>query len=106
VSDKPIIILVTVGNQPEAKAIARRLIEQRLAACVGIQRQQSIYRWEGKIMEEGEFLLIIKTTRDQFNSVQAAVLAAHSYDVPEIISMDISMGYAGYLDWIAESVAR
>ncbi len=105
-SKKYILVFVTVGNQPEAKAIARQLVEQHLAACVGIQTQQSLYRWENKVTEDNEYLLIIKTTRERFNAVKDAVLATHSYDVPEIISIDISEGYAGYLDWITESVAR
>ena len=85
--------------------IARKLVEQRIAACVGILKQQSIYRWKGKVSDDEEYLLSIKTTRERFNSVRDAVLALHSYDVPEIIGIDISEGYTAYLDWISESVS-
>ncbi len=102
---KHILILVAVGNHTEAKIIARQLVEQRLAACVGILKQQSIYRWEGKVTDDDEYLLSVKTTRERFNAVRDAVLALHSYDVPEIISVSIAEGSAAYLDWISESVS-
>jgi periplasmic divalent cation tolerance protein len=102
---KQILVYVTVGNQSEAKVIARQLVENRLAACVGIVAQQSVYRWEGKVTEDSEYLLIIKTTQDRFTSLQDAVLTMHSYELPEIISVSIAKGNAAYLDWISESVA-
>lgn len=104
-SKKYILVLVAVGNQSEAKAIARQLVEKRLAACVGILTQQSIYRWEGKVTEDSEYLLTIKTTRERFDAVRDTVLAMHTYDVPEIISFDIAEGNTAYLDWISESVS-
>lgn len=102
---KYILVLVAVGDQSEAKAIACQLVEQRLAACVGILTQQSVYRWEGKITEDSEYLLTIKTTRERYEAVRDAILAMHSYDVPEIISIGIAEGNASYLDWISESVS-
>lgn len=102
---KYILVLVAVGNQSEAKQIAYQLVEQRLAACAGILKQQSIYRWEGKVTEDAEYLLIIKTIREQFDAVRDTVLALHSYEVPEVISVDIQDGYVAYLEWISESVS-
>ncbi len=102
---KYILVLAAVGNQSEARAIARQLVEQRLAACVGILTQQSLYRWEGKITEDSEYLLTVKTTHERYEAVRDAVLAMHSYDVPEIMSIDIVEGNAAYLDWISDSVS-
>jgi len=94
-----------VGSQSEAEDIAHYLVEKHLAACVGIVKQDSIYRWEGKVTEGKENLLIIKTIREQFAPLQKAILARHSYEVPEIISIDITDGYQKYLDWLADSVS-
>jgi len=85
-----ILVLVTVGSPEEAREIARRLVEQRLAACVGLIPQSSIYRWQGKVTEDEEYLLTIKTTRSCFAALREAVLSMHSYEVPEIISMATS----------------
>jgi periplasmic divalent cation tolerance protein len=104
-SSKNIIIFVTVGSQSEAAEIAHYLVEKRLAACVGIVKQNSIYRWEGKVTEEKENLLIIKTIEDQFLPLQKAILDKHSYEVPEIISINITDGYQKYLEWLADSVS-
>lgn len=103
-SSKNILIFVTVGSQSEAKEIAHYLVEKHLAACVGIINQDSIYRWEGKVIEEKENLLIIKTIKEKFAPLQKAILAKHSYEVPEIISIDITDGYQKYLEWLADSV--
>lgn len=98
------LVLVTVGEGKEAERIARHLVANRLAACVGIVPQRSIFRWEGKVAEEDDYLLMIKTVSEGFNALRDAVLAMHTYEVPEIISIDITNGNAGYLDWISKSV--
>ena len=98
------LVLVTVGERREAEKIARHLVANRLAACVGILPQRSIFRWEGKVAEEDEYLLMIKTVGEGFSALRDAVLAMHTYEVLEIISIDITDGNAGYLDWISESV--
>lgn len=88
----------------EAEKIARHLVANRLAACVGILPQRSIFRWQGKVAKEDEHLLMIKTVSEGFNALRDAVLTMHTYEVPEIISIDIADGNAGYLDWISKSV--
>ena len=98
------LVLVTVGERKEAEKIARHLVAKRLAACVGIVPQRSIFRWECKVAEEDEHLLMIKTVSAGFSALRDAVLAMHTYEVPEIISIDITEGNAGYLDWISKSV--
>ncbi len=97
-------MFVTVGNASEAKGIARKLVEESIAACVGMIPQKSIYRWKGEIVEDSEVLLIIKTKKDKFGQLKNTVLNAHSYEVPEIVRIEIQEGHKPYLQWIEESV--
>lgn len=102
-----IAVLVTCPNEREAARLARILVERRLAACVNIHRNpvRSIYRWQGKIEEANEHLLVIKSTRRRFAALREAITRAHSYQVPEIIALPIVGGSPKYLRWVAESVA-
>jgi periplasmic divalent cation tolerance protein len=100
-----IVVLVTAPNLKEARKIARGLVEARLAACVNVTAPvESIYRWQGKIENGRERLLMIKTAREIFAEVEAAICKLHSYSNPEIISLPIIDGSRAYLDWLAESV--
>ena len=97
------IVFVTCGSEEEALNISRALVEEQLAACVNlISPVRSIYRWEGKIWDEKEWLLIIKTQRKRFDEVEKKVKSLHSYSVPEIIALPIIAGSSSYLDWLAE----
>lgn len=99
------IILTTCGSQDEADKIARSLVEKRLAACVNVIPQiESIYRWEGRVETAQEWLLLIKTTADNFARVQDAIRGLHSYELPECIVIPIRDGSAAYLRWIEENV--
>jgi periplasmic divalent cation tolerance protein len=100
---EPIVVLVTCGSEEEALKIADALVEEHLAACVNLVAPiRSIYRWEGKIWDEKEWLLIIKTQRERFEELEKKVKSFHSYSVPEIISLPIVEGSSSYLDWLAE----
>ncbi len=101
-----IVVLVTCGSSKEARKIARALVERRLAACVNILpgKVTSVYRWKGKAESAKDILLVIKTTRGRFATLQRAVRELHSYDVPEIIALAIADGSRDYLEWIADSV--
>ena len=80
------IVFITAGAEEEAVRIAKALVEQRLAACVNIiQPVRSIYRWEGKVCDEQELLLVAKTHVEQIAALMACVEELHSYDVPEIL---------------------
>jgi periplasmic divalent cation tolerance protein len=98
------IVLVACSSTKEAKRIARSLVEKRLAACGNIFAGpvDSIYRWKGKVEQAREALLILKTTRKRFAQLQAAVRRLHSYEVPEIISLPITEGFADYLKWLSD----
>jgi periplasmic divalent cation tolerance protein len=99
------IVLSTAGSEDEARKIARHLVEQRLAACVNIiPHIESIYRWQGKVESGREWLLLIKTTAEQFPSVRAAIQQLHSYDLPECFALEIKEGSDPYLEWLADSV--
>jgi periplasmic divalent cation tolerance protein len=100
------IVFTTAGSHEEARKIARNLVEQRLAACVNIIPQiSSFYRWQNKVEEATEWLLVIKTTAAAFAQVSEAIAELHSYDLPECVCFAIEDGSPGYLEWIAESVS-
>jgi periplasmic divalent cation tolerance protein len=102
-----IIILVTTGSETEAESIAKALVGEQLAACVNILSPiRSIYRWEGKVTDEREWLLVIKTRLEHFSAVETRVQALHSYQVPEVIAFPIIAGAGGYLRWLGESVSE
>ncbi len=102
-----VVVVVTCGSSEEAERIARALVEARLAACVNILGPiRSIYRWEGKLNDDQEVLLIIKTSRSLFDQVRRAVEKAHSYEVPEVICLPIIDGAPNYLNWLTDSVAE
>jgi len=102
-----IVVLVTAASLRESAKIARQLVEAKLAACVNItQPIRSIYRWQGKMADEREFLLIIKSTRELFPEIKAAVSKIHSYQTPEIICLPIIDGSENYLQWLGDSVKR
>jgi len=100
---KNIAVFITASNEDEAANIARALVEGRLAACVNIVRNlRSIYRWQGKVEDESEVLMIVKTQSSLFDSLSKIVKELHSYTVPEIIALPIVDGSEDYLKWLKE----
>lgn len=100
-----VVVYVTVGSAEEAKRISYALVEERLAACVNrVASVQSVYRWQGKVEQSEEELLIIKTKRELFDRLRSRVQALHSYTVPEIIALPILEGNEGYLKWLGEQL--
>ena len=96
-------VFVTCGSEEEALKIARALVDEKLAACANLVSPiRSIYRWEGKVWDEKEWLLILKTQREKFQKLEERVKALHSYSVPEIIALPITEGSPSYLRWIEE----
>ncbi|MGD0916150.1 MAG: divalent-cation tolerance protein CutA [Thermodesulfobacteriota bacterium] len=96
-----IVVLVTCGSEDEALGIARSLVEERLAACVNLVSPiRSIYRWEEKVWDEKEWLLVIKTQKQNFQELEKKVKSLHSYSVPEIIGLPITEGASSYLEWL------
>lgn len=104
-NDGAVVVLTTVGAEADAKRIAHIVIEQRLAACVNIIGQvQSIYRWEGRVTEESEHLLLIKTVSDRVDELREAVISAHPYDVPEFVVLAIDQIGGPYREWMLDSL--
>jgi periplasmic divalent cation tolerance protein len=100
-----IVILCTCPDEAVAERIATTLVEERLAACVNrVPGIVSTYRWNGKICNDREVLLLIKTMIGRFDSVRECIVALHPYDVPEVVALTVSDGLAAYVDWIESSV--
>ncbi len=98
-----LVVLVTTPSPERAAEIARTLVEERLAACGNVvPGLRSIYRWEGKVQDDAEALLVLKTTRARFDALRDRVLALHPYEVPEVIALPVEAGSARYLAWIAD----
>ena len=100
-----IVVLSTCGTEQEAESLARQLVEKRLAACVNvIHRMKSYYRWQGVMETAEECLLVIKSSRERFEALRAALETAHSYEVPEVLALPVVDGAANYLNWIEVSL--
>jgi periplasmic divalent cation tolerance protein len=102
-----ILIISTTDTLELAQRIANSLVEEGDAACVNIVPEiRSIYRWEGKVCNETEFLLLIKSTSGLFESVRSKIRRLHSYQVPEVIALSITAGDPDYLDWLRSQTGR
>jgi len=98
------LIYITCKTKGEAESIGRTLVEEKLAACVNIiNPSKSIYRWQGKIEEAEEAILLAKTTAERATKLMVRVKELHSYECSCIVSLAISEGNNEYLDWIEES---
>lgn len=97
-----LIVLTNMPDQASAQALAATLVERRLAACVNILAPcRSVYRWQDSVEDAEEVPLLIKTTRAREAALQAAILATHPYELPEIIAVPVVAGLSAYLDWVA-----
>ena len=96
-----VLILTTAPDGDAGEAIARALVDERLAACVSVLAPMtSVYRWQGAVERDTERQLIIKTTTDRISAIQARLRELHSYELPECLVLKVSDGGAAYLDWV------
>ena len=100
-----VVALVTAPSPEKAAEIARTLVEEGLAACGNVvPGVRSIYRWEGKVQDDAEALLVLKTERRLVPALQARLPELHPYQVPELLVVPVEDGLAPYLEWVAASV--
>jgi periplasmic divalent cation tolerance protein len=99
------LVLITCADRSQARVIAKRLVQDRLAAGVQILPIESVYTWQGEVVEDDEVLLIVKTRSDRFDEIRATVESIHSYQVPPIVMMVIDRANQPYLDWIDEALS-
>ncbi len=104
-STDALVVLVTAPSAEKAAELGRALVSERLAACGNVVPAiRSIYWWEGKVQDEPEALLVLKTTRARFETLRERALALHPYEVPEVVALPVQAGSAAYLEWIAASL--
>jgi len=100
-----IVILTTVDSAELGRKIANALVNAGLAACVNVvPGVRSVYRWQGRLCDEEELLLLIKTTADRFEDVRRNIRRLHTYQVPEVISLPIGAGDRDYISWLRDQV--
>lgn len=102
-----LLVLTNVPDEATAGTMARTLVEQRLAACVNIlPGVRSVYQWQGAVDEATEITLLMKTTRQRYADLEAAIQLAHPYDLPEIIALPLDGGLPSYLEWVVSETKK
>ena len=105
-TEEVLLELSTAASSEEGIGIGRRLVEERLAACVNVVPSvRSLYWWEGEVQEADEAVLMIKTRRDRYPELERRLQALHSYTVPEIVALPIVAGSAAYLGWVRDNAS-
>jgi len=101
-----LVVITTLGNETDARALVTALLDDRLIACgTLLPGARSIYRWEGKATEETEVVVLLKTDAAKWDALRAAVERLHPYQVPELLALPVTQGLERYLTWLASEVA-
>ncbi len=101
IQEKVILVLTNMPDKASAEQLAESLVTQKLAACVNILSPcQSIYSWQGKLEHADEIPMLIKTNQVQYHALEAAIIKAHPYELPEIITINLDGGLSQYLQWV------
>jgi periplasmic divalent cation tolerance protein len=101
-----LLVLTNLPDRAAAEKLAETLIQKRVAACVNILAPcRSVYRWRGAVQRDEEHPMLIKTSREAYAALEAAIRAQHPYELPEIVAVPIERGLAAYLDWVATETA-
>ena len=96
-----LLVLTNLPDRPSAERLAQSLVQARLAACVNILAPcGSVYSWKGNLENAEEHPMLIKTTRDRYAALEAAIRAGHPYELPEIIAVPLAAGFSAYLEWV------
>jgi periplasmic divalent cation tolerance protein len=105
--EQALLVMTNLADVASAQALARALVERRLAACVSLlPALQSIYRWNGAVEEAAEVTLLIKTTAARYAELEQAIRTLHPYELPEVIALPVSAGLPAYLGWIAQETRK
>ena len=97
-----LLVLTNLPDRAAAEKLADALVAKRVAACVNILAPcRSVYRWKDAVQHDEEHPVLIKTTQDRYAALEAAIRAAHPYELPEIIAVPVERGLPAYLDWVA-----
>jgi periplasmic divalent cation tolerance protein len=103
-AEEVLVVLTTWPDLEKARAAARTLVEEKLAACANIlPGVESIYRWQGAVETSAEVMVVLKTTIARYQMLEARVQALHTYEVPEIVVLRVSDGLPSYLRWVETS---
>ena len=98
-----LLVLTTLPNADAAAELARSVVNERLAACANVfPALRSIYKWQNKIQDENEVLVLFKTRQEHYEALKERILELHPYEVPEVLAIPVERGYAAYLDWLAK----
>lgn len=96
------VVLTTTSTEAQADELAKKIIGEKLAACVQIQKIKSYYMWQGESCISPEYLLLIKTRTGLYQALESFIQKHHTYETPEIVQVPITAGFSGYLHWIDE----
>lgn len=106
-ASQTLLLLCNCPDREAAKKIAQELVEKRLAACVNLlPGVTSVYLWQEKLETAQEVTLLIKTTRQRYEELEANLLKLHPYELPEIIAVPVELGFSGYLNWVEECTTK
>ncbi|GIU70804.1 MAG: divalent-cation tolerance protein CutA [Candidatus Nitrosocaldaceae archaeon] len=98
------IVISTYPKEDDALNAAKKALEQRLAACVSITNVRSLYWWEGKIVDDNEYLAIFKTLKSEVDALKRLIKENHPYTVPEIVELSMDDVSKSYLNWMMDSI--
>jgi periplasmic divalent cation tolerance protein len=102
---QPLVVITTLGQEAEARALVTALLEERVIACgTLVPGAASIYRWEGAVTEEREVVVLLKTDLTKWDALRAAVERRHPYRVPELLALPVTRGLERYVAWVASEV--
>ncbi|HUK04020.1 MAG TPA: divalent-cation tolerance protein CutA [Burkholderiales bacterium] len=103
---RTLLVFTNLPDRAAAETLADALITRRVAACVNILAPcRSVYRWKNDLRHDEEHPVLIKTTAERYGALEAAIRAAHPYELPEIVAVPIELGLPAYLDWVASETA-
>jgi periplasmic divalent cation tolerance protein len=96
-----LMVLTNLPSREAAEKLAEALVAMRVAACINILAPcRSVYRWKGEVQHDEEHPMLIKTTRDRYAALEAAIRAGHPYELPEVVALPVGAGLPAYLDWV------